>query len=167
MANGSSWITLDGLRDDLKSWFTTNASTYNVDSINRTLECVAYTPTQLDSKLERKQNSVFHIGLYETSPDELLVAGGGKVLDFDQAYEISLFYGISKKSEYDENAERILMNTKDAVFAWGNGIVSDNSISTITSNNLLRWQFFSSGEPIREDKYCYITMQFIGFKNTN
>lgn len=161
MANGSSWIALSGLRDNLKSYIKSNASTFNLTDIDTTVECVSYTTSQIERQLDKRRSNVFHIGIYETTPDSLLSVSGGNVIDYNQSYELSLYYLITKSGEYDQNAERILMNMKDLVLTWSNQL----GISSATSSVLVRWQFLGSNEPIREEKYCYTNMQFVAYKN--
>lgn len=161
--NGNSWVILDGLRDDLKSYLETNRN--NNEKFIVRIE--NKDDVQLLEDADKKRIKDFHVGMYEISPSDLLIAGGGKTINELQAYEIKIFMALSKSGQYDENAERRMMNAKDLVFDWiqQTNDSGGTDLNSITSGNLLQLQFNNLDPIIRQDRYLSLTMQIAGFRN--
>jgi hypothetical protein len=163
MANGDSWAILEALKDDLQSYLETNAT--NGESF--LIEIADKADTDLIPESGKKRIKDFRIGLYEISPSDLTRVGAGKTIDFDAAYEISIFKSVTKDGQYDENLERRLMNVKDLVFDWINQ-TSDSggtNLNSITGGRLLQLKFNNLDTPIREPRYASVRLQMAGFRN--
>jgi len=82
-------------------------------------------------------------------------------VNWNQAYEFKMFNPIPKKSSYDEEAERVLMNVKDLILAWINQLEP----YTVTSNLLANFSYISGDSPTRADRYCFTAIQCTGTRD--
>ena len=155
---GSSWDIVDALRDNLVTYITANKPDAN---ISYTVECADYDEFQLNEKIQAKRVNEYHIGIYEINPDDIVRVDTGKTINWNQGYEFSLFYKLSKNYEYDERAEKVLMNGKDLVKDW----IDQLAPYTVTSNKLQTLSFVGNDRPTREKQYCYMTIQATGLRD--
>lgn len=163
MANGNSWTILQALKTDLTSYLNTNKS----NSEKFLIEIADKADTDLLVDADKGRIRDFRLGLYEISPSDLTLVGAGKTIDYDAAYEISIFKPVTKDGQYDENLERRMMNVKDLVFDWINQTsdTGGTNLNTITSGLLLQLKFVNIDTPIREPRYASMRMQMAGFRN--
>lgn len=158
---GNSWNILDSLRDDLVTYITNNKTSAGLSAIDFTVECADYNEFEIDERIQNKRINGFHIGLYEINPDDIVQVDTGKTINWNQGYEFSLLYTISKNYEYDERAEKILMNGKDLLKDW----IDQLAPYTVTSNKLQTLSFAGNDRPRREKRYCRVTIQATGLRD--
>lgn len=157
---GNSWDIVDSLRDDLVTYISNNKSG-DLTGVDFTVECADYNEFDVDERVQNRRVNEFHIGLYEINPDDILQVNTGKTINWNQGYEFSLFYTISKNYEYDEQVEKILMNGKDLVKDW----IDQLEPYTVTSNKLQTFAFAGNDRPRREKRYCRVTLQARGLRD--
>lgn len=162
--NGDSWTILDALRDDLKSYLETNRN----NNEKFVLEIADKSDVDILDDFDKQRFSDFRIGLYEISPDDLTIVGGGRTIDYNAGYEIKIFKAVTKDGQYDETVERRMMNVKDLVYDWINQTSQSGgtNLSTITGGKLLKLQFSNQDTPLRQPRYASVRMQMAGFRDT-
>jgi len=151
----NSWATLTALGDDIDSDLQANYGgtvPYIVEHDYDTIEALG----------DRKDIPGIRIGLFE-QPEEILTrVEANSAYDLNQAYLMQLFFVVARIGDYDSIVEQELMRFKDHVYDWSYNI----DAGSVTSNELLTFEWDSISRIERRDDYSLIEINFGSYRQT-
>lgn len=120
---------------------------------------------QNEVDLSDRQIPDMRIGIYQRNAVSQNRVEVSRMLDFRQQYEISVFIRMpqNRVNDFDELVEKPLIQTFDSILNW----LNTTDFSRLTSSQVMYTSFISSSATIRNNNYCFYTIQFSAFRIFN
>lgn len=151
----NSWTTITAVGDDLETYLDSNY-TGNVPYITE------HDPDTIENLLGRKDIPGLRICLYE-QPEEILTrVEANSSYDLNQAYQLQLFFVVSRIGDYDTLVEQELLTFKDHIYDWSYNI----DAGSVTSNELLTFEWDSISRMERREKHSILEINFGSYRQT-
>lgn len=145
---------LESLQSSLEGYFASNY-TGTVPNV------VELYPLNLDFLDRRSDIPGIRIGISELGDEPGTLAEDTKVLDTSQQYEFQLFFKTGREGLDWPVAEKLMYEYKDLIYQWG----YDLDPGTVTSEELLTFNWNGSDQPIREEMFTSMNITYLSFRN--
>lgn len=119
-----------------------------------------YDYRSIESMVADKNIPGLRIGLFEQPEDVLVRVGANSAYDVNQAYLLQLFFVVARIGDYDTVVEHELLDIKDHIDDWSYNI----NAGSVTTNELLTFEWDSIGRIERRDKYSLLEINFGAYR---